>query len=205
MRFLLIVFALSLASTTAAQGGDVWVSLGSFRTVDAAESARGAASQVLLDAVQVARAETAAGVVYRVVAGPFADRLAALERVPDIQANGFKDAWVVPSAQVPLMQAAALDAGPAMPPPAADDMALDDYDLDDYDLDDYDLDDYDLDADLPINDLLNLDELDLPDLDLGDVPGLTAPAQRDPTIKPTEEPAFEAPQDYQLHKLKRRG
>ena len=215
MRFLLIVFALSLASTTAAQGGDVWVSLGSFRTVDAAESARSAASQVLLDAVQVARAETSSGVVYRVVAGPFAGRRAALERVPDIQANGFKDAWVVPSAQVALMQTAALDAGPAMPPPEADDMALDDYDLDDYDLDDYDLDDYDLDdydlddydldADLPINDLLNLDELDLPDLDLGDVPGLTAPAQRDPTIKPTEEPAFEAPQDYQLHKLKRRG
>ena len=195
MRFLLIVFALSLASKAAAQGGDVWVSLGSFRTMDAAESARGAASQVLSDAVQVARAETVAGVVYRVVAGPFAGRPSALERVPDIQAHGFKDAWVVPSEEVALIRTAALDAGPAMPPPAADDMALDDYDLDDFDLD----------ADLPINDLLNLDELDLPDLDLGDVPGLSAPARRDPTIKPTEEPAFEAPQDYQLHKLKRRG
>ena len=204
MRFLLIAFALSLASTTAAEGGDVWVSLGSFRTVDAAESARAAASRVLLDAIHVAPAETSAGVVYRVVAGPFADRRAALARVPDIHANGFADAWVVPSAQVAPLRTAAVEAETVMPAPAADDLALDDYDLDGYELDDYDLDDFDLDADLPIDDLLNLDDLDLPDLDLGDVPGLTAPAQRDPAIKPTEEPAFEAPQDYQLHKLKRR-
>ena len=80
-----------------------------------------------------------------------------------------------------------------------DDAALDPYDLADLDLE------LDLDADVPITDLLGLEGLDLPDLDFEDVPGLAAPVERDPSIKPTEEPAFEAPADYRLHKLKRGG
>ena len=204
MRFLLATLALSLAPLTAAQQGDVWVSLGSFRSADAAESARAAASQRLLDTVGVVQAETPAGALYRVVAGPFATREAALERLPDIQAGGFADAWLLQAASsAPLLPA--VPVAPAAPVPASstDDAALDPYDLADLDLADLDL--ADLDADVPITDLLGLEGLDLPDLDLEDVPGLAVPAERDPGIKPTEEPAFEAPADYRLHKLKRGG
>ena len=199
MRFLLATLALSLAPMTAAQQGDVWVSLGSFRSADAAESARASASQRLLDTVGVVRAETPAGVLYRVAAGPFATREAALERLPDIQAGGFADAWLLQAASSAALPA--VPAAPAAPMPASgtDDAALDPYDLADLDLD------LDLDADVPITDLLGLEGLDLPDLDLEDVPGVAAPVERDPSIKPTEEPAFEAPADYRLHKLKRGG
>ena len=203
MRFLLATLALSLAPITAAQQGDVWVSLGSFRSADAAESARASASQRLLDTVGVVRAETPAGVLYRVAAGPFATREAALERLPDIQAGGFADAWLLQAASsppllpaVPVAPAAPL---PAVPASGTDDAALDPYELADLDLE------LDLDANVPITDLLGLEGLDLPDLDFEDVPGLAAPVERDPSIKPTEEPAFEAPADYRLHKLKRGG
>ena len=199
MRFLLATLALSLAPITAAQQGDVWVSLGSFRSADAAESARASASQRLLDTVGVVRAETPAGVLYRVAAGPFATREAALERLPDIQAGGFADAWLLQAASSTALPAAPV--APAAPVSASgtDDAALDPYDLADLDLE------LDLDADVPITDLLGLEGLDLPDLDFEDVPGLAAPVERDPSIKPTEEPAFEAPADYRLHKLKRGG
>ncbi len=197
MRFLLATLALLLAPMTAAQQGDVWVSLGSFRSADAAESARASASQRLLDTVGVVRAETPAGALYRVVAGPFATREAALDRLPDIQAGGFADAWLLQAAS----SAALLPVAPAAPLPASgtDDAALDPYDLAELDLE------LELDADVPITDLLGLEGLDLPDLDFEDVPGLAAPVERDPSIKPTEEPAFEAPADYRLHKLKRGG
>lgn len=200
MRFLLATLALLLAPMTAAQQGDVWVSLGSFRSADAAESARASASQRLLDTVGVVQAETPAGALYRVVAGPFATREAALERLPDIQAGGFVDAWLLQAASSAALLPA-VPVAPAAPAPASgtDDAALDPYDLADLDLE------LDLDADVPITDLLGLEGLDLPDLDFEDVPGLAAPVERDPSIKPTEEPAFEAPADYRLHKLKRGG
>ena len=199
MRFLLATLALLLAPITAAQQGDIWVSLGSFRSADAAESARAGASQRLLDTVGVVQAETPAGVLYRVVAGPFATREAALERLPDIQAGGFADAWLLQAASSTALPDAPV--APAAPVSASgtDDAALDPYDLADLDLE------LDLDADVPITDLLGLEGLDLPDLDFEDVPGLAAPVERDPSIKPTEEPAFEAPADYRLHKLKRGG
>ncbi len=197
MRFLLATLALMLAPMTAAQQGNVWVSLGSFRSADAAESARAAASQRLLDTVGVVQAETPAGVLYRVVAGPFGTRNAALARLPDIQASGFVDAWLLRT-DMPAVRAAPAVL-PAVAEPETGDPARDPYDLADLDLG------LDLDADLPITDLLGLEELDLPDLDLEDVPGLAAPVERDPSIKPTEEPAFEAPADYRLHKLKRGG
>ena len=200
MRFLLATLALMLAPMTAAQQGDVWVSLGSFRSAESAESARAAASQRLPDTVGVVQAETPAGVLYRVVAGPFGTRNAALARLPDIQANGFVDAWLL-HADMPAVPAAPAVVPVAPAPAVAEtgDPARDPYGLADLDLD------LDLDADLPITDLLGLEELDLPDLDLEDIPGLAAPVERDPTIKPTEEPAFEAPADYRLHKLKRGG
>lgn len=202
MRFLLATLALLLAPMTAAQQGDVWVSLGSFRSADAAESARAAASRRVQDTVGVVQAETPGGVLYRVVAGPFGTRDAALERLPEIQANGFVDAWLL-HADAPAVPLAVPPAPAApVPQPGTDAPALDPYDP--YDLADLDL-DIDLDADVPITDLLGLEGLDLPDLDLEDVPGLAAPVQRDPSIKPTEEPAFEAPADYRLHKLKRGG
>ena len=202
MRFLFATLALLLAPLTAAQQGDVWVSLGSFRSAEAAESARAAASQRLMDTVGVVHAETSAGRLYRVVAGPFDTRQAALERLPDIQTSGFADAWLlqaVPASgpQASVRQAAPVDPALEVPASGTGESALDPYDLADLDLD--------LDADLPITDLLGLEELDLPDLDLEDVPGLAAPVARDPAIKPTEEPVFEAPADYRLHKLKRGG
>lgn len=206
MRFLLATLALLLAPMTAAQQGDVWVSLGSFRSADAAESARAAASQRLLDTVGVVQADTPAGRLYRVVAGPFGTRAAALERLPDIQGSGFVDAWLLQPASASALQAVPVAPAPVVPAsrtgePASgrDEPALDPYDLADLDLD------LDLDADVPITDLLGLEGLDLPDLDLEDVPGLAAPVERDPSIKPTEEPAFEAPANYRLHKLKRGG
>lgn len=199
MRFLLATLALSLAPMTAAQQGDVWVSLGSFRSPDAAENARAAASQRLLDTVGVVQAETPAGRLYRVVAGPFGTRAAALERLPDIQGSGFVDAWLLQAASASTLQAVPVAPAPVVPASRTDEPALDPYDLADLDLD------LDLDADVPITDLLGLEGLDLPDLDLEDVPGLAAPVQRDPSIKPTEEPAFEAPANYRLHKLKRGG
>ncbi|MYE82839.1 MAG: SPOR domain-containing protein [Gammaproteobacteria bacterium] len=206
MRFLLATLALMLAPMTVAQQGDVWVSLASFRSADSAESARAAASQRLPDTVGVVQAETPAGVLYRVVAGPFGTRNAALARLPDIQASGFVDAWLLHT-DMPAVRAAPavlpVASAPAVAEPETGDPARDPYDLADLDLG-LDL-DLDLDADLPITDLLGLEELDLPDLDLEDVPGLAAPVERDPSIKPTEEPAFEAPADYRLHKLKRGG
>lgn len=199
MRFLLATLALLLAPMTAAQQGDVWVSLGSFRSADAAESARAAASQHLLDTVGVVQAETPAGRLYRVVAGPFGTRAAALERLSDIQGSGFVDAWLLQAVPAPMPRVAPVDPVPAGPASDTGDPELDPYDLADLDLD------LDLDADLPITDLLGLEGLDLPDLDMEDVPGLAAPVERDPGITPTEEPVFEAPADYRLHKLKRGG
>ena len=198
MRFLYALFALLLAPAVAAQDGGTWVSLGSYGSPEAAERARGAASEQLSDPVGVASVETGAGVRYRVVAGPFPNRRAAVERMPELQASGYADAWIIQSALVAVpagLEATAVASvtEAALPAGDADLLALDDYDLADFDLD----------GELPITDLLGLEELDLPELDLGDLPGLTAPVERDPAIKPTEEPAFEAPPQYQLHKLKR--
>ncbi|MDE0348862.1 MAG: SPOR domain-containing protein [Gammaproteobacteria bacterium] len=145
------------------------------------------------------QADTAAGVLYRVVAGPFDSRGAALERLPDIQASGFADAWLLQAVAASAPRAVPVDPAPTVPASGTEEPVLDPYDLADLDLV------LDLDADLPITDLLGLEGLDLPDLDMEDVPGLAAPVARDPTIRPTEEPAFEAPADYRLHKLKRGG
>ena len=208
MRSWITLLALLLAPAAVAQDGGSWVSLGSFGASDAAERARSTAAERLSDPVRVSMTETAGGVRYRVVAGPFASRQAALARMPDIQGSGYADAWIVQgggmSVAAPVVGTSVANASSTVGTAgAAEATSLDEYGLDDYDLDDLDLDDLDLDAELPITDLLGLEGLDLPDLDLGDVPALTAPVERDPTIKPTEEPVFEAPPNYQLHKLKR--
>ena len=197
MAFPRALFLLLLAPILAAQDGGTWVSLGSYGSPEVAERARNAASEQLSDPVRVSSVQTGTGMRYRVVAGPFPSRRAAVERLPHLHAGGYVDAWIIRSGEV--TPSVALEAGPMA---SATDAALTG-EADPLALDDYDLAEFDLDGELPITDLLGLEELDLPDIDLGDVPALTAPVERDPTIKPTEEPAFEAPPRYQLHKLKR--
>ncbi len=192
LRVLVTALSLLLVPMAAAQEGPFWVSIGSYGTADAAEEARATAAARWSAALRVAPAETSAGPLYRLVAGPYEDRASAVASVGDAHGAGFVDAWLV------------RDVRPGVAPPVAVDSEYDDFD---------DFDDLALDAELLGLDLggdaalgpLGLDDLDFDfsDLDLGEVPGLTAPIQRDPAIKPTEEPAFEAPAGYDLHKLDR--
>ena len=173
----------------AGQEGPFWVSIGSYGTADAAEEARATAAARWSAALRVAPAETSVGPLYRLVAGPYEDRASAVASVGDAQGEGFVDAWLVRD----VLARGTLPVSPDTGYDNLDDLALD-----------AELLGLDLGGDAALG-LLGLDDLDFDfsDLDLGEVPGLTAPIQRDPAIKPTEEPAFEAPAGYDLHKLDR--
>ena len=189
LRVLVTALSLLFGPMAAGQEGLFWVAIGSYGTADAAEQARATADAGWSAALRVAPAETSVGALYRVVAGPYEDRLSAVAALGDAQGAGFVDAWLV------------RDVLPGAPPPVAADWGYDGFD----DLaSDAELSGLYLGTDAAIGPL-GLDDLDFDfsDLDLGEVPGLTAPIQRDPTIKPTEEPAFEAPDGYSLHKLDR--
>ena len=189
LRVLVTALSLLLGPMAAGQERPFWVSIGSYGTADAAEEARATAAARWSAALRVAPAETSAGPLYRLVAGPYEDRASAVASVGDAQGAGFVDAWLVRD----VLARGTLPVSPDAGYDNLDDLALD-----------AELLGLDLGGDAALGPL-GLDDLDFDfsDLDLGEVPGLTAPIQRDPAIKPTEEPAFEAPAGYDLHKLDR--
>ncbi len=195
-----LALALLFAATVpaAAQEVDFWVSIGSFKSFEAAQRLQVEAAQTLAEPVQTLAAEVAGRAVFRVVGGPYGSRAAADERARRAQTSGYPDAWVLraqglatagaeitPAAQGLMVDAPPLSAG------FGEDAALD---LDLADLADFD----------EFADLASRAALDDPDA-LQSL-AATPPARPEGSfIEPTEEPAWEAPPGFKLHRLHRAG
>ena len=205
----LACLALSLLVSTApaVAAGEVsfWVSVGSFKSLEVAEGVRDRAIDALAQGFQITPTETERGSYYRVLGGPFYDVEGANDCLRDAIAGGYADAWLL---RLPIGGGASSlsprsgtypDSGYALPDFSTGDLPdyTSNFEASDFELPDYDADLPDYDADLPDYDA------DLPDYD-ADLPAL-APTSRDPAIKPTDEPALEAPADYKLHKLRRKN
>ena len=216
-----LAIAALAAFAAAAEEANFWVSVGSFKSLDAAERASAAAAATLSGPLRTLSGESANGAVFRVVRGPYGDRAAADEQVLNARAHGYADAWVFrgpPTASAAAGSAPSLadgaGAAQALSAPGlwtddgvanltgdyaaieaalAEDASLD---VDFADLENFD----DFAA------LAALDDLEPGNLeDLTNLPQAVPRTQRKPTIKPTEEPALEAPSDYTLHRLPRSG
>lgn len=211
------------AFAAAAEEANFWVSVGSFKSLDAAERASAAAAATLSGPLRTLSGESANGAVFRVVRGPYGDRAAADEQVLNARAHGYADAWVLrgpPTASSAAGSAPskARDAGAAQAlsaPGAWTDSAAASLNRDYAAIEAALAEDASLDVDFA--DLENFDDFAalaaLDDLEAGNLEDLTnlptpqpvPRTQRKPTIKPTEEPALEAPSDYTLHRLPRAG
>lgn len=212
------------AFAAAAEQAHFWVSVGSFRSPDAAQRASAAAAATLSEPLQTLRSEGANGVVFRVVRGPYGDRAAADEQVLNARAHGYADAWVLRAATTPaaggVSPPLAVDGGAEAPEPldapgtwtesAAAGLTGDYADIEAalatdtaLDLNFAALENFDDFAALAALDDLEPDNVE----DLADrQTAQPAPQMRGkPTIQPTEEPALEAPSGYALHRLPRAG
>ncbi len=195
-----LALALLFAATVpaAAQDASFWVSIGSFKSFEAAQRLQAEAVQTLAEPVQTLAAQVAGRAVFRVVGGPYGSRAAADERARRAQTSGYPDAWVLRVQGVatagagiaPAAQGLTLDATP-LGAEFGEDAALD---LDLADLADFD----------EFADLASRAALDDPDA-LQSL-AATPPARPEGSfIEPTEEPAWEAPPGFKLHRLPRPG
>ena len=200
-RPLRAAIALLLAATlpAAAQEAGFFVSVGSFGTLEAAERVQAEAAVALAEPVRTLPADVAGRAVFRVVGGPYGNRAAADARALAAQTSGYPGAWVVVApAAAGSAAAAAEPSGPIavegfpdgvmeLPALLDDDAALD---IDLASLAGFD--------DLP--DLAALGDLD--DLaELPPAPPAAATQRQRSFIEPTEEPAWEAPPGFTLHRL----
>lgn len=252
----LALVALLAATVPAAGQDDFWISVGSFKSFDAAQRLQAKAALTLAEPVQMLPAEVAGRNVFRVVGGPYESRAAAAEHARNAQTSGYPDAWVLRAAGFATVAApspgiealpdidgdealpdidgdtatldvlagggsASLDAGPTRITHAADDglasangmewaldtgvMPSDAADLDAALAEDAAL-------DLDFDDLANFDDFaslaaldDLDDFDdlenLATTPPTPRPARQPSFIETTEEPAWEAPPGFTLHRL----
>ena len=183
------------AATAPAASAGHWVSIGAFR-------ARAAAAQLAADAAIALATPFSAqaadvpgqGLLHRVLTGPYATRNEALGVAAQIRTQGFKDAWVVvlaadaPVSSLQTVAAAPVPAtGPttaAVPTTAA--------------------------APTTTEAPVWVGDSDLPPIEvllqgLPDVPATPAAPPPLPTEQAGPSPVGEAPADYQLHKMRRRG
>lgn len=231
---LALIVLLAAAAPAAAQD-DFWISVGSFKSFDAAQRLQAQAALALAEPVQMLPAEVAGRNVFRVVGGPYASRATAADHAKNAQTSGYLDAWVLqaPSFATTAAPTAGLDALPdletlpdldALPDieavpdglgstndvtlglDAAADVTLGDgAGLDEALADDVAL-DLDFDDLASFDDFTNLAALDdLDDFDdlenLDTAPPPTPPTRQRSFIETTEEPAWEAPPGFTLHRL----
>ena len=91
----LALAALLAATVPAAGQDDFWISVGSFKSFDAAQRLQAKAALTLAEPVQMLPAEVAGRNVFRVVGGPYESRAAAAEHARNAQTSGYPDAWVL--------------------------------------------------------------------------------------------------------------
>ena len=236
----LALIALLAATVPAAGQDDFWISVGSFKSFDAAQRLQAKAALTLAEPVQMLPAEVAGRNVFRVVGGPYESRAAAAEHARNAQTSGYPDAWVLRAASFATVAApspgiealpdidgdtatldvlaggAPLDAGPTRITHAADDGLASANGMDlALNADMFPSDAADLDAalaedaalDLDFDDLANFDDfasltaLDDLDDDLENLATTPRPARQPSFIETTEEPAWEAPPGFTLHRL----
>ena len=196
-----VAIALLLAATlpAAAQEAEFFVSVGSFGSLEAAERVQAEAAVALAEPVRTLPADVAGRALFRVVGGPYGSRAAADARALAAQTSGYPGAWVVYAPAAGSAVAAAMPLGgpiavegfgagvTELPALLEDDAALD---IDLASLAGFD----------GLVDLAALGDLD----DLADLPAAppaaATPRQRS-FIEPTEEPAWEAPPGFTLHRL----
>lgn len=212
------------AFAAAAEQTHFWVSVGSFKSPEAAQRASAAAAATLSEPLQTLRSEGASGVVFRVVRGPYGDRDAADEQVFNARAHGYADAWVLRASTTARAgegsapSAVGDDAGATQPLDAPDtwtESAAAGLTGDYADIETALAADAALDLNFAalenFDDFAALADLDDLEPDNGEdlanrQTGQRAPQTHGkPTIKPTEEPALEAPSGYALHRLPRTG
>ena len=242
----LALIALLAATAPAAAQDDFWISVGSFKSFDAAQRLQAQAALALAEPVQMLPAEVAGRNVFRVVGGPYASRATAADHARNAQTSGYPDAWVLqaPSFATTAAPTAGTDALPGLDALPDVDALPDLETLPDVDalpdieavpdglasandvnlaldaagvtpgdgtgLDEALADDVALDLDF--DDLASFDDFthlaaldDLDDFDdlenLDTAPPATPPARQRSFIETTEEPAWEAPPGFTLHRL----
>ena len=95
MRAVVIAFVLSLLAVPAAYADlQYWVTIGSFKTNEAAERSLSAAQAKLSDNFSVVGVSTGKGYYYRVATGPYLTRELADDRVRSALAQGYGSAWI---------------------------------------------------------------------------------------------------------------
>ena len=162
---------------------EYWVSVGSYRTVETAEVARGQASERLSESFGVSEANLASGRWYRVIAGPYLSAEIAEHIREEAVRSGFENAWVL-----------------AMDSPFVADPGMTTYPDDDYRFDSYSFDDsgttYSSEGYAP-----ETPRGSVPASEPADIPGFNAPIreEREKEHKLISEP----PEGYQLHELNR--
>lgn len=232
---LAIIALLAATAPATAEGVDFWVSVGSFKSFDLAQRLQAQAAQTLAEPVQMLPAEVAGQGLFRVVRGPYESRATAHAEARNAQAHGYADAWVLSAAgsapAAPLANATPRDIAPLADDPllgaSGGGLALDaavplreDAGLDVARDEDVALADAAA-LDLDFDNLAGFDEFDdlasfaaldaLDDLDdFDDLERLAAAPQTPPVRQPsfietTEEPAWEAPPGFTLHRLPRPG
>lgn len=166
----------AIAAHTAIRHG---VSVGAFSTRAAAAKLAAEAAIELAREFFTQEADTPGkGLVYRVVAGPYATRDEALAAAAQARTAGFEGAWVVVLQDAPPI--AMVVAPPAAITPATQATPI-----------------WEGDSDLPPIEVLLQG--------LPDVPATPAAPPPLPTEQAGPSPVGEAPADYQLHKMRRRG
>ncbi|MGE0623139.1 MAG: SPOR domain-containing protein [Pseudomonadales bacterium] len=89
-----ILLAVVSASTSRADS-EYWVSVGSYRTYEEAESAREQAGRRLPESFSIAEAELDSGLWYRVLAGPYLTQEIADHMLAEARRQGFDTPWVL--------------------------------------------------------------------------------------------------------------
>lgn len=174
--------AAAAAPAGAAGNTGHWVSIGAFRAqAAAAQLAADAAVALATPFTALAADVPGQGLLHRVLAGPYATRNEALAVAAQVRTNGFKDAWVVvlQSAQ-PTTPIVAPTTAAVPTTPAAQAAPI-----------------WEGDSDLPPIEVLLQG--------LPDVPATPAAPPPLPAEQAGPSPVGEAPADYQLHKMRRRG
>ncbi|MEM8769867.1 MAG: DUF5916 domain-containing protein, partial [Pseudomonadota bacterium] len=180
LGFLVLCFALSAWAED-----ELWVAVGSYRNFSDAETARGQAFASLAESFSIREVETDSGRWFRVVAGPYLTPEIANHMLGEAQRNGFASAWVLQetSGQAAMPEVISYAAASIDDPvsevrlPDTDDTYRDDI------------------RESRIN-------YRVPTTEPMDIPGFNAP------VRPDEEKEHqlinEAPEEYDLHRLKRK-
>ena len=158
---------------------EYWVAVGSYRDLDAAESARSQASDLLPETFSVTQAILDSGLWYRVLAGPYLTREIADHMLDEAGRNGFENAWIL-----------SLDPGTVSRSFSSDFDYTQEFDA--------------LSPDLPVDPSAYQFEpaqQRVPSSEPTDIPGFNAPVRPDKGVQ--HKLIDKAPEGYELHKLNR--